>query len=254
MIAFLPSPSKRETIELAEEFRYIRVCVKMPLCRNHRQVIFHRVSHQLKAPALLSKPCQTTSGLVGRVYAAAGQAGGALHTKAVLHIYQANLLKYLDQGQGLSPEVVAKLQRNHRLGSPSYQTDIIIISCSMVSLVVMEMHLWLNLLGTKEKDKYFPLDQSPFQLFGISIEMSRDSRRRGRSLPTSGDLSPIKLSPDPWPPLSLLALLQEIPGGRNKRLCSASLVIDYDMADHDNIHHPAIRPALLISFLKHFFG
>lgn len=30
-----------------------------------------------------------------------------------------------------------------------------VISCSMVSLVVMEMHLWLNLLGTKEKDKHF---------------------------------------------------------------------------------------------------
>lgn len=60
---------------------------------------------------------------MGRVYAAAGQAGGALHTMAVLQTYQANLLKYLDQGQGLSPEVVAELQGNHRLGSPSYQTD-----------------------------------------------------------------------------------------------------------------------------------
>lgn len=32
----------------------------------------------LKAPSLPSKPCQTTSWLVGKVYVAAGQADGAL--------------------------------------------------------------------------------------------------------------------------------------------------------------------------------
>lgn len=38
-----------------------------------------------------------------------GQTGGALHTMAVLQAYQADLLKDLDQGEGLSPEAVSEL-------------------------------------------------------------------------------------------------------------------------------------------------
>lgn len=41
-------------------------------------------SSSLKAPALLSKPLQTTSRLNGRAYAAAGQVSGALHIMEVL--------------------------------------------------------------------------------------------------------------------------------------------------------------------------
>ncbi len=37
----------------------------------------------LKAPSLPSKPLQTTSALVGKGYAAAGQAGACLHTMSV---------------------------------------------------------------------------------------------------------------------------------------------------------------------------
>ncbi len=43
----------------------------------------------LKALTLLSKPLCTTSVLVGKGYAAAGQAGACLHTRAVLQVYQA---------------------------------------------------------------------------------------------------------------------------------------------------------------------
>ncbi|KAL0188425.1 hypothetical protein M9458_015524, partial [Cirrhinus mrigala] len=46
-----------------------------------------------------------TSRLNGKAYPAAGQAVGALHTMVVLQAYQADLLKDLDKGQGLSPEV-----------------------------------------------------------------------------------------------------------------------------------------------------
>ncbi|KAL0173696.1 hypothetical protein M9458_029664, partial [Cirrhinus mrigala] len=63
----------------------------------------------LKALSLPSKPLQDTSRLNGRVYAAAGQAVASLHTMAVLQAYQADLLKDLDKGQGLSPEEVAEL-------------------------------------------------------------------------------------------------------------------------------------------------
>ncbi len=58
------------------------------------------VTSTLKAPALPSKPLKDTSLLNGRAYAAAGQAGAAMHTMSVLQAYQADLLKDLDQGQG----------------------------------------------------------------------------------------------------------------------------------------------------------
>lgn len=63
----------------------------------------------LKSTVLLTKPCQTTLWLVGKVYVAAGQAGGALHTMADLQAFQADPLKDLAQGQGLSVEAVAEL-------------------------------------------------------------------------------------------------------------------------------------------------
>ncbi len=45
--------------------------------------------HRLKAKAShLSKSCRTTSALAGRSYASAGQAASALHTMAVLQVYQ----------------------------------------------------------------------------------------------------------------------------------------------------------------------
>ncbi len=62
-----------------------------------------------------SKPLQVTSRLNGRAYAAAGQAVASLHTMAVLQVYQADLLKDLDNGQGLLPDEVAELRRT-RIG------------------------------------------------------------------------------------------------------------------------------------------
>ncbi len=58
----------------------------------------------LKAPTLPSKPLRTSSALVGKGYAAAGQAGLCLHTMAVLPAYQADLLKELDEGEGVNVE------------------------------------------------------------------------------------------------------------------------------------------------------
>ncbi len=66
----------------------------------------------LKAPSLPSKPLQK--------YAAAAQAVASLHTMAVLQAYQADLLKDLDKGQGLSPDEVAKHAPHHGFGSPCH--------------------------------------------------------------------------------------------------------------------------------------
>lgn len=57
-----------------------------------------------KTPTLPSKLLRITSKLNGRASAAAGQAGGALNTMAVLQSYQADQLKDLDHSKGLSPD------------------------------------------------------------------------------------------------------------------------------------------------------
>ncbi len=46
--------------------------------------------------------CRVTSSLVGKSYSAAGQAAATLHSMAVLQAYQAELLKELDEGEGIS--------------------------------------------------------------------------------------------------------------------------------------------------------
>ncbi len=57
------------------------------------------------------------SALVGKGYAAAGQADACLHTMAVLQAYHANLLKELDEGKeikGLSTlNAMRKIKANH---------------------------------------------------------------------------------------------------------------------------------------------
>ncbi len=55
-------------------------------------------SSSLKKATLPTKPCRVTSSLVGKAFQAAGQAGAALHTVAVLQACQADLLKDLSTG------------------------------------------------------------------------------------------------------------------------------------------------------------
>ncbi len=57
-------------------------------------------------PLFPSKPCRTTSVLIGKSYMAAAQAGAALHTMAILQAYQAEVLKEMDEGDGVTPEAV----------------------------------------------------------------------------------------------------------------------------------------------------
>ncbi len=56
-------------------------------------------------PLLPTKPCRTTSALIGKSYIAAGQAGMALHTA-------------MDGGTGLTPEAVKELRRATDLARP----------------------------------------------------------------------------------------------------------------------------------------
>ncbi|CAM4467978.1 unnamed protein product [Leuciscus chuanchicus] len=105
----------------------------------------------LRAPTLPSKPLKTSSRLNGRANTAAGQAGAALHTLAVLQAYQADLLRDLDQGTGLSPEAVTELCRTTDLALRATKQSAAAIGRSMAAMVVTERHLWLNLADIGEK-------------------------------------------------------------------------------------------------------
>ncbi len=126
----------------------------------------------LKVPSLPFKSLQDTSRLNGRAYAAAGQAVALLHTMAVLQAYQADLLKDLDDGQGLSPDEVAELRRTTDLALRATKQAATAMGRSMAAMVVMERHLWVNLADLEKKEKGFLLDApvSPSELFGTSVE------------------------------------------------------------------------------------
>lgn len=125
----------------------------------------------LKAPVLPSKPCRDTSSLVGRAYMVAGRAGSCLHTMAVLQAYQADLLKELDEGEGPSPSDILELRKATDLSLRITKEMARAIGRSMAGMVCVERHLWLNLSGMKEKEKYFLLDSpiSPPGLFGGAV-------------------------------------------------------------------------------------
>ncbi len=98
----------------------LKRCVKLKGCGYERMPPIEKTlasylsmgeTSSIKVPSLPSKPIQDTSTLNGKAYAAAGQAVASLHTMAVLQAYQADLLKELDKGQGLSPDEVAELRR-----------------------------------------------------------------------------------------------------------------------------------------------
>ncbi len=137
----------------------------------------------LKAPALPSKALKDTSRLNGRAYVAAGQAGAALHTMSVLQAYQADLLKDLDQGQGLPPEAVTELRRTTDLALRTTKQTAAAIGRSMAAMVATERHLWMNLADIGEKEKRFLLDApvSPSELFGTSVETVVEKFREAKA-------------------------------------------------------------------------
>ncbi len=106
-------------------------------------------------PLLPSKPCRTTSALIGKSYMAAEQAGAALHTMAILQAYQAEVLKEMDEGDGVTPEAVTELRRATGLTLRATKHTVRAVGCSMTGLVATERHLWLNLTEIREKEKVF---------------------------------------------------------------------------------------------------
>ncbi|ROL50005.1 hypothetical protein DPX16_0376 [Anabarilius grahami] len=121
--------------------------------------------------ALPSKPCRTTSTLAGRAYTSAGQAASALHTMAIFQVFQAKLLRSLDES-GIDAPAFKDLRKATDLALRATKATAQAIGRSMASLVVLERHLWLNLTEIKDLDKTAFLDApvSPSGLFGSAVE------------------------------------------------------------------------------------
>lgn len=104
---------------------------------------------------------------------AAGQAGVSLHTMVVLQAYQADLLKELDHGEGLPSEAVKELHRATDLVLHVTKQTVCAIShlMAVITMVVTGRHLWLNLIGIKERDKTLLLDAqiSPSALLNDTV-------------------------------------------------------------------------------------
>lgn len=86
-----------------------------------------------------SKPCRTTSALIGDSYITAGQGGEVLDTMPALQVYQADV--YKDEGADLTPETVKELRR---------ATDLV-LSHSMAGLVLTERLLWFSCISVRLK-------------------------------------------------------------------------------------------------------
>ncbi len=89
-----------------------------------------------------SKPCRATSALAGHAYSVAGQAASALHSVAVLKVFQAKMLA--NEEAGLDSASLRDLR------SATDQA----IGRSMSSLIVLEHHLWLTMTEMKEGTKF----------------------------------------------------------------------------------------------------
>ncbi len=94
---------------------------------------------------------------------------------AVLQAYQADLLKDLDNGQGLSPDEVAELRRTTDLAHRATKQAATAIGRSMAAMVVMERR--------RKRRAFFSMLQSRLPSFSVppSRRWSRSSGRRGRA-------------------------------------------------------------------------
>ncbi len=174
-----------------------------------------------------SKPCRTTSALAGRSYASAGQAASALHSMAVLQVYQAKLLSAVDESEP-DPATLRELRSATDLALRATKTTAQAIGRSMASLVVLEHHLWLTLTEIKDADRspslmlQFPPAAYLDLRWKDSLSASQKHRRRHRlcniSCPSAPAQQLLRVAPGlrrlssprnlhlPFSPLSLLGL------------------------------------------------
>ncbi len=116
-----------------------------------------------------SKLCRATSALAGHAYSVAGQAASALHSMAVLQVFQVKMLA--SEEAGLNAASLKDLRRATDLALRTTNATAQAIGRSMSSLIVLECHLWLT-MEMKEAGKVLFLDApvSSGSLFGAAVE------------------------------------------------------------------------------------
>ncbi len=107
----------------------------------------------------------------------------ALHTMAILQAYQADVLKEMDEGTGLTPEAVKELRRATDLALRATKHTARAMGLSMAASVAAERHLWLNLTEIREKEKTFLMDAPISQsgLFGEAVSAVVDKFRSAKT-------------------------------------------------------------------------
>ncbi len=90
-------------------------------------------------------PVKAVSSHVEKYYSAAGQAAATLLSIVVFQAYQAELLKELNEGEGITPEAVKELRQATDLVLRATKHTAQAVGHSMAGMVAVECHLWLNL-------------------------------------------------------------------------------------------------------------
>ncbi|ROL09262.1 hypothetical protein DPX16_5329 [Anabarilius grahami] len=124
--------------------------------------------------ALPSKPCRTTSTLAGRAYTSAGQAASALHTMAIFQVFQAKLLRSLDES-GADEPAFRDLRSATDLALRATKATAQAIGRSMASLVSYD------LMSYGESPAYIVTCPAHF---GGKIRALFAYRLRGRAAPS----------------------------------------------------------------------
>ncbi len=154
-----------------------------------------------------SMPRRATSALAGRAYLAAGQAASALHSLAVLQVFQAKMLG--NEEAGLDSASFRDLRSATDLALHATKATAQAIGRSMSSLIVLECHLWLTMTEMKEADKVHFLGApiSSDSLFGPAVEgfaerfpeAQKSSQAMRHSLPKRISYSSATSCPRPSP-------------------------------------------------------
>ncbi|KAL0154925.1 hypothetical protein M9458_049188, partial [Cirrhinus mrigala] len=145
-----------------------------------------------KTASLPSKPCRATAHIAEKAYISAGHAASALHTMAVLQVFQTRLLRSLDE-EGPDPESLRKLRTAADLALAASKKVAQGIGHNMGSLVVLHRHLWLTLTEMRDAEKRQLLDApvSPQGLFGVAFaEALKQSKMLPHILPKRSNAPP----------------------------------------------------------------
>ncbi len=105
----------------------------------------------------------------------------ALHTMAILQAYQADVLKEMDEGTGLTPEAVKELRRATDLALRATKHTARAVGRSMAASVAAERHLWLNLTEIREKVFLMDAPISRSGLFGEAVSAVVDKFRSAKT-------------------------------------------------------------------------